>query len=134
MAALPSELVGTMGRRYRSKDLLQERPHAGRVWTALSGRDTYLMKDVPINIFSHFKELILPRLSKQPSPLLRIPVDEIPDQHVLVYKYLTEDFLRLVQKEMSMQARRDVLRATLQAIADLHERDVVHLGKDIIFQ
>lgn len=34
MASLPSELMGATGRRYRFMNILQERPHMGRVWTA----------------------------------------------------------------------------------------------------
>lgn len=34
MASLPSELIGATGRRYRFMNILQERPHIGRVWTA----------------------------------------------------------------------------------------------------
>lgn len=34
MASMPSELIGATGRRYRFMNLLQERPHVGRVWTA----------------------------------------------------------------------------------------------------
>lgn len=34
MASLPSELIGATGRRYRFMNILQERPHMGRVWTA----------------------------------------------------------------------------------------------------
>ncbi len=35
-SSAPSELVGAAGRRYRFKELLQERPHLGRVWLATS--------------------------------------------------------------------------------------------------
>lgn len=35
MASLPAELIGATGRRYCFKELLQERRHLGRVWTAM---------------------------------------------------------------------------------------------------
>ena len=34
MAPPPSELVGAAGRRYVFRQLIQERPHFGRVWLA----------------------------------------------------------------------------------------------------
>lgn len=34
MASLPSELISATGRRYRFMNILQERLHIGRVWTA----------------------------------------------------------------------------------------------------
>lgn len=34
MAPPPSELIGTTGRRYLFKQLIQERLHLGRVWLA----------------------------------------------------------------------------------------------------
>lgn len=36
MASTPSELIGAAGRRYLFKELIQERPHLGRVWLATS--------------------------------------------------------------------------------------------------
>lgn len=36
MASLPHEFIGASGCRYRFQELLQERPHLGRVWLAMS--------------------------------------------------------------------------------------------------
>jgi hypothetical protein len=36
MASTPGELIGAAGRRYLFKELIQERPHLGRVWLATS--------------------------------------------------------------------------------------------------
>lgn len=93
-----------------------------------SGRDRFVLKDVPPNILANFDERVLPRLRVNASPLLRVPVDRIPDRHTLVHEYLTDDFFQLVRKALSMQNRRKTLAACARAIADLHERDVVHLG------
>ena len=38
MASTSSELIGTAGHRYLFKELIQERPHLGRVWLATSER------------------------------------------------------------------------------------------------
>ncbi|CAK4033849.1 calcium calmodulin dependent kinase [Lecanosticta acicola] len=109
-AASLNELSGMTGRRYRFKQLLQERPHIGRVWTA-----------------SNFNERVLPQLSKDSGTFLRLPLDTIPDERIFVYKYLSDDFLQLVRKDISLQNRRSILRAALHALKELHEKDVVHL-------
>jgi hypothetical protein len=36
MTSIPSELIGAAGRRYLFKELIQEKPHLGRVWLAMS--------------------------------------------------------------------------------------------------
>lgn len=37
MASTPGEIIGASGHRYQFNELLQERPHIGRVWLATSG-------------------------------------------------------------------------------------------------
>lgn len=86
------------------------------------------MKDIPSAIFSSFHEDILPRLRPRPSPYLRLPCDTIPDQRILVYRYLEDDFLRLVRKAIPPRARKQVLKASLRGLVELHDRDVVRLG------
>ncbi|KAL2369381.1 hypothetical protein RJ035_003549 [Blastomyces gilchristii] len=125
MAPPSSELVGAAGCRYLFKQLIQERPHLGRVWLATSGQDKFILKDIPKTIFSNFNEDIRPRLRE--SPFLRLPHDTIPDQRIFVYKYMDDDFLSLVRKQISMQARKQILKASLQGIAELHSHDIVHL-------
>ncbi|KAF2848282.1 kinase-like protein [Plenodomus tracheiphilus IPT5] len=79
----------------------------------------------PPTIFSAFKENIRHRLPI--SPRIRVPVDGIPGQRVLVYQYLKDDFLDLVKNPITLQVRKQILKATLQGIAELHDRDIVHL-------
>jgi hypothetical protein len=55
-------------------------------------------------------------------------VDTIPDQRIFVYKYLNNDFLSLARNRIPVRARREILRSTLQGIAEIHDRDIVHLG------
>jgi serine/threonine protein kinase len=52
-----------------------------------------------------------------------------------MYKYLDDGFLNLVKKQIPMNARKEILKESLQGIAELHERDVVHLGilRDLVF-
>jgi hypothetical protein len=77
-------------------------------------------------MFSDFSEDIWPQIRE--SPCVRSPWDTIPGQHIFVYKYLTDDFLSLVKKQIPMQARRQILKASLQGITELHDQNVIHLG------
>ncbi|EFR05123.1 serine/threonine protein kinase [Nannizzia gypsea CBS 118893] len=124
--ALPSgELIGSLGRRYILKQLIQERPRLGRVWLATSGQEKFVLKDIPEAIFSSFNEDIRPRLHE--SPYLRLPCDTIPNKRTFAYRYMDDDLLSLVRKQVSVQTRKQVLKAGLRGIADLHSHDVVHL-------
>lgn len=42
---------------------------------------------------------------------------------------LDNDFLNLVRNQIPVHARKEILKASLAGIADLHDRDIVHLGK-----
>lgn len=77
-------------------------------------------------MYSSFNEDIRPRLREHEN--LRLPSDTIPGKCIFVYKYLTDDFLSLVKQQMPMADRKHVLKACLQGIAELHDRDIVHLG------
>lgn len=125
VASTSSELVGATGRRYFFKELIQERPHLGRVWLATSGHDKFVLKDIPKDIFSGFNESIRPRLRE--NPYIRLPSDTIPGQSIFVYRYLTDDFLSLVRKQIPMQAKKQILKASLRGIVELHDRDIAHL-------
>ena len=57
---------------------------------------------------SNFNEII--RLQLHESPFKRLPCDDIPDQPILVYKYLKDDFLSLVKRGISMRTRKQILR------------------------
>ena len=85
-----------------------------------------MLKDIPKDIFSNFNEGIRPRLRE--NRYIRLPSDTIPNQRIYVYKYLTDDFLNLVRKKIPVQARKQILKASLRGIAELHDRDIVHLG------
>ncbi|KAM3415952.1 hypothetical protein BST61_g9442 [Cercospora zeina] len=126
MINVPKELVGATGRRYCFKELLQHKPQLGSVWVATYEQENFVLKDIPKNIASNFTERIWPQLQQTPSALLRVPIDTIPGRRTFVYQYMLHDFLHLVREKIPMHARRQILKSTLQAIADLHDRDVVH--------
>lgn len=81
---------------------------------------------MPLSISEHFSRDIHPRLPR--SPRIRLPLDTIPDRHTLVYKYLSDDLLSLVKQQVSERALKQILKASLQGIAELHDCDMVHLG------
>ncbi|CAK1354283.1 hypothetical protein CB0940_01846 [Cercospora beticola] len=124
---VPKELIGATGHRYHFKELLHHKPRLGSIWVATHGREKFVLKDIPQNIFSNFNVRIWPRLRENPSPKIRLPIDTIPGRRTYVYQYLQSDLFSLVKDNISMRARRQILKRTLQAIADLHYQDVVHL-------
>lgn len=101
--------------------------HWGRECFLRCGHDKFVLKDIPKEIYSSFNEHIRPRLRAHEN--LRLPSDIIPGKSIFVYKYLTDDFLSLVKQRLPKADRKKILKACLQGIAELHERDVVHLGK-----
>ncbi|OAL23752.1 hypothetical protein AYO20_10898 [Fonsecaea nubica] len=116
---MSAEAIGAAGRRYVFKTLIQERPHLGRVWLA-----TFILKDVPPAMFSHFHESIWPQLRGCQN--VRLPVDMIRDQRVFVYKCLDEDFLDLVKKRIPIKARKEILKANIKPdniMVDYHNQD-----------
>ncbi|KAL1959519.1 hypothetical protein VTO42DRAFT_1964 [Malbranchea cinnamomea] len=125
MAPPPSELIGAAGSRYLLKQLIQERPNLGRVWLAISGQERVIMQEIPRAVFSSFNEDIRPRLPE--SPYRRLPHDTIPNRQIFVYKYMNDDLLSIARTQMSVRARKQILKASLPGIAELHNHDIVHL-------
>jgi hypothetical protein len=95
-----------------------------------SGQNKFILKNIPKDIFDNFNSNIWPQLPK--SPNIRLPWDTVPGERILVYKYLSHDFFSLVKEDISLKARKQILKASLLGIADLHDRHIVHLGKLII--
>lgn len=91
-----------------------------------SGEQDFVLKDIPENIFSAYESET--RAHIKPSPYLRLPVDEIPGQRIFVYSFLTEDFFTVLKTGITLQRRKEILKASLQGLIDLHAQDVVHLG------
>ena len=86
-----------------------------------------MLKDIPENIFDAFESTV--RLHIGESRYLRLPFDTIPEERIYAYRFLTDDFIDLVKKQIPMKARKEILKASLQGLVDLHSCDVVHLGK-----
>jgi serine/threonine protein kinase len=84
------------------------------------------LKDVPKLIFNHFNEEVRPNL--RDSPFIRLPVDTVSDQRILVFKYLKEDLLTLVRKKIPTDATKRILKDSLKGLAEMHDQDIIHLG------
>ncbi|KAE8153147.1 putative calcium/calmodulin dependent protein kinase [Aspergillus avenaceus] len=125
MAQAGNDHVGATGSVYQFKGNIQERPYTGRVWLAMSGQEKFIRKDIPRSIFDNFNENIKPRLHH--SPHIRMPCDTVPGQRIFVYRYMTDDFLSLVKRGISIRARKQILKSSLLGIAELHEQQIVHL-------
>ena len=59
---------------------------------------------------------------------LRLPCESIPEQCLLVYKYLTPDLLSLVREGILIEMTKRILKACVRGIAVTYDRNVVHLG------
>lgn len=59
----------------------------------------------------------------------RKPFDSVPERRILVFEYRDTHLLRFAQREVPTSQIKAVLKQVLQAIAELHGRNVVHDGK-----
>lgn len=144
LAATIGDYTGRSGRRYAFKQLLQEKPHIGRVWLAMfashfesfflleakllrSNNQNFVLKDIPKSIFEAYETCLRPHMKDTPN--IRLPLDEIDGRRIFVYRYLTDELLTLVRKNISIKARKGILKSSLQGLVDLHDQDIVHLGQ-----
>ena len=59
---------------------------------------------------------------------VRLPWDTVAGQRIPVYRYLTDDFLSLVNKQITERATKKILKDSLRGIAELHNHHIIHLG------
>lgn len=59
-------------------------------------------------------------------PYVRGLEDTAPDHSVFVFKYLRENLLGLVQKDLSIAITKRILKDALRGLAALHDKDIVH--------
>jgi hypothetical protein len=127
LSGIPQTYIGSTGRAYNFKQLLQQKDHFGRVWLATNGETRFILKDIPEPVFDHYNHEIQPNLLK--SRFIRVPLDVIPEQRIFVFKYLDSDLLSLVRKGISDRNAKGILKDSLMGLAELHGRDVVHLSE-----
>jgi serine/threonine protein kinase len=97
--------------------------------TALSSCDKtpYVVKPVSESILEHLQEF---RAEFESHPRLRIHVDKIEDESILVYEYFKTDLLALVENypPLPLTARKKILKKIATALAEMHEKNWIHLG------
>jgi serine/threonine protein kinase len=59
---------------------------------------------------------------------VRLFEDIIPEKFMFVFQYFTDHLLRLAQKNLSLTAKKRILKDVLQGIAELHDQNIVHAG------
>ncbi len=68
-------------------------------------------------------------------PYVRGLKDTAPDESIFVFKYLKENLLGLVQKNLPIAITKGILKDALRGLAALHDKDIVHNGnKAFLFQ
>jgi hypothetical protein len=97
-----------------------------------SGHHRFILKDIPELIFDHVNEEVRPDL--RDSHFIRLPVDTIPDKRVFIFRYLKEDLLSLVRKQIPMPITRRILKDSLSGLNEMHSQDIIHLGNGALFR
>lgn len=65
-------------------------------------------------------------------PNVRPVVDTIQELDLVIIPFLAGDLLRLSQKKnLSKDMRRSIFRSALCGLADMHDRDILHNGKEV---
>lgn len=62
-------------------------------------------------------------------PHVRLPIDAVPEKHILVFEYLDKHLLDLVQENIPLTHIKRILYDTLRGIASLHARGILHNGR-----
>jgi serine/threonine protein kinase len=61
---------------------------------------------------------------------VRTPVDIIDEERTVVYKYMTNTLLHLVDRfSLSLPQRKRILHDILKGLAEMHHKSWVHAGK-----
>ena len=85
------------------------------------------MKPVSESTLEHLQEF---RAEFEAHPRLRNYVDKIENESILVYEYLKTDLLTLVENypALPLIARKKILKEIANTLADMHEKNSIHLG------
>jgi serine/threonine protein kinase len=63
------------------------------------------------------------------SQFIRLPIDSIVDESILIYPYLTEDLMSVMQKhELPKAQTKRILLDALRGLKELHDCNWVHTG------
>jgi hypothetical protein len=89
--------------------------------------ENFVLKEIPRNNYK-IRLGIYERLGSS-CPQLRGLEDAAPEQSIFIFKYLRENFLGLVQKDLPTAVTKRILRDALRGLAAMHDRDIIHNGR-----
>ncbi|WPH04780.1 Hypothetical protein R9X50_00767500 [Acrodontium crateriforme] len=117
------DVVGQSGRAYKIAKLLQDKgiPY-GHVYLATHGNSQYVLKEIPQDWTTRID--IYQRATH--CPCVRLPVDTVPKNRILVFEYSSQNFLSLVQENLPLATTKRILKSTLEGIVALHEIGILH--------
>ena len=98
---------------------------ANMVWPPSAGDRKCIVKNLIPGEFDY--QFSLQNLLKT-APNVRTFDDTVRRLELFIYPFLAGDLLRLSQKPLSAETRKDILRRALLGLVDIHKRDVVHTG------
>lgn len=143
--AQPNSLKGQSGRIYTIEEVLQKKEFPPSHVYLATYESPITLKCIPADPRAHSAEgqkFVLKRVSKtsfidyqdiyrslHDCPNLRVSCDTIPDRSIFVYKHFSDHLLSLAQESPPISAVKRILKDTLQGLAKLHEKDIVHTGK-----
>ena len=81
------------------------------------------MKDIPRNNYE-FRLEVYRRLGS--CSYVRGLEDTAPSQSIFVFKYLNENLLGLIQKNLPTAITKKILKDALRGLAAMHNLDIVH--------
>jgi serine/threonine protein kinase len=87
----------------------------------------YVVKLVSESILEHLQEF---RAEFEGHPRLRVYVDKVEKENMLVYEYFKSDLLALVENypPLPLTARKKILNEIGNTLAEMHEKNWIHLG------
>lgn len=88
------------------------------------------MKNIIPGDFQH-QVNIQKQLSQCPN--IRTVVDSVRETEAFFYPFLDGDLLRFSQRNLSGETRKSILRSALQGLVEMHAKDMVHNGKQNMY-
>lgn len=85
----------------------------------------FVLKEIPSKSFT-IRSGIYERLGS--SPYVRGLEDVVPEHSIFVFKYLNQNLLQMVSSDIPVATIKTVLKHSLQGIAAMHAKDIVHTG------
>lgn len=137
-------VVGQSGSRYNVLETLQ---HRGRPWGSVYLATEYvfsaIMRESQSFTTSQLqrRKVVLKEIPQDRNvrteiyriaagcPHVRLPIDAVPEKHMLVFEYLEKHLLDLAQENIPLTLVKRILYDTLRGIASLHARGISHNGR-----